>query len=79
MSRRGYFRENNGHKKKDNSHNKKHSKTVTKNKNLSFENVTLIKAPVTSLITLFKIIIDLIVAIPKYIVKHYIVFGLLPI
>lgn len=43
-----------------------------------FGNVSLIRNPILCITTLFKIIFDLIVATPKFILSHYILFTIIP-
>lgn len=44
----------------------------------SYENVTFLTSPMTCTITLIKIILDLLVATPMFILRHYIIFTILP-
>jgi hypothetical protein len=56
----------------------KASPTKNKHKVESFENYTFLTAPVTCTVTLVKIIFDLILATPVFLLNHFIIFTLLP-
>ena len=50
--------------------NHKHSDDIDK--------ISIIRNPITWIVTLFKIIVDLIIATPKFIISHYIIFTIIP-
>jgi len=57
---------------------KRQNQEEKKGNDQSFEDVSFLNSPITCIVTLIKILLDLVVATPKFILKHFVLFTVVP-